>query len=259
MAAAPMSDPSHLELAERAAREAGRLLRARDAALLEADLRTHHDIKLTADREAEALILAALAATGIPVLAEESGASGAARQDGLRWVVDPLDGTANYARGLPLCCVAIGLLRREEPVLGLIHDFNRDETFSGGRAFGAWLNGDPIEVSRVATAEEAILATGLPARRDYSAASLAEFGRSLGRWHKVRMLGSAALSLAYVAAGRADLYCEEATLIWDVAAGCAIVEGAGGIVERTARPAPGTYDVMAGNEALVRHLAGHGS
>jgi myo-inositol-1(or 4)-monophosphatase len=187
------------------------------------------DIKLLADREAEAAALEVLLGTGHPVLAEESGELG--ELDGLFWVVDPLDGTLNFKRGLPISCVSIGLVQGDTPLLGVILDFHRGELFSGVVGQGAWCNGEAIAVSDVAQAERAVLTTGFPTYRDFGDDSLLQFVRDVQRFKKVRLLGSAALSLAWVACGRVDAYAEDDIMLWDVAAGLALVRAAGGEVE----------------------------
>lgn len=242
---------SYLKIAEAAAFLAATKIKGRGSDLLTADFIGRRDIKLAADRAAEAVILDYLTAeTGMPALSEEAGEVGGAPVNGLRWVVDPLDGTANYSRGIPLFCVSIALECEGEPVLGVIHDLSREETFSGTVGLGARLNGAPISVSRNADPARSIFATGLPARRDFSAESLGDFGRSLARWQKVRLLGSAALSLAYVAAGRCDAYAEQSIMPWDVAAGIALVRAAGGKAH-VVKLESGGLNVIAGNVALL--------
>ncbi len=219
-----------LAIAVDAAREAGELLRnlsTGDRVVLDAAGR---DIKMAADLEAESLILSRLESCGYSVLAEEGGARGDVAGTQPVWVVDPLDGTMNFSRGIPFFCTAIALVVAGEPVLGVVHDPLRGETFSGLAEGGCWLNGEPIAVSAVTDASQAVLATGLPTFGDYSDAHLKEFAVRLGRFKKVRMLGSAALMLASVAAGRIDAYAEDDIMLWDVAAGVALVRAAGGYV-----------------------------
>lgn len=188
------------------------------------------DIKLQADRDAEAAILDVLAPSGFPVLAEEGGATGDVESGGPVWVVDPLDGTMNFRHGIPFFSTSIALLVDGKPVLGVVRDITRDETFSGAVGEGCWCNGSAVNVSPESDPARAILATGLPTARDHSEASLARFVRDLARFKKVRMLGSAALMLAYVAAGRVQAYREDDIMLWDVAAGLALVSAAGGYV-----------------------------
>lgn len=223
-----MTDRESLALAERAAREAGQFLAAgprRQAAVVEDGRR---DVKLAADREAENRIVDLLAAgSDIPIIAEERIAETAPPAGGRRWVVDPLDGTMNYLQGIPFCCVSVALWHDDEPAAGAVYDFDRDEMFSAIVGAGAWLNGEPLRVRSVPP-DRAVLFTGFPAGSDFSAAAVTRFVTQVSAFRKIRLLGSAALSLAYVAAGRGDAYFERDIRIWDVAAGLALVRAAGG-------------------------------
>jgi myo-inositol-1(or 4)-monophosphatase len=218
-----------LELAVDAARAAGNVLRDHTSAQHEVLQLKPRDIKLQADRDAEAIILERLAATGLPILAEESGEVGEISGDGLLWVVDPLDGTQNFSRHLPLCCISIALCRGEEPLLGVIYDFNSEETFSGIPGQGAWLNGVPMRVADTVDRTEAILCTGFPSNPKMPDDLLLDYMRRGQSFKKVRLLGSAALMMAYVACGRVDAYLEIGNYYWDVAAGIALIRAAGGV------------------------------
>ena len=201
-----------------------------------ADALTHalssegRDIKLQADLEAERLILERLAEVAdIPVLAEESGWSGPEDERPRRyWVVDPLDGTANYSRGIDLCCTAIALLVDDRPHLGVVYDFHRDALFVGHPGAPATRNGQEIRVSKTAETQQAVLMTGIPTRMELGGGAAEAMAADFARWKKVRMIGTAALAAIYVADGRADRYFEQGTMLWDVAAAAAIVEAAGG-------------------------------
>lgn len=219
------------ELAIRAAREAGAFLRAHMLGAQTVLLDEGRDIKIQADRDAEKLILDMLAGTGHPVLAEESGEHGLIDTNSPYWVVDPLDGTMNFARNLPICAVSIALCIGDTPELGVIYDFNRDECFEGSIESGARCNGQAVRVSELRDAAKAILSTGVPSRMSLEGESLDRFVAKLKGFKKVRMIGSAAMSLALVACGRVDIYSEEAIFFWDVAAGVALVRAAGGIAE----------------------------
>ena len=228
---------AELELAVRAAREAGEFLRAEMRGPKRTLPSQGKDVKLEVDVETEKLILRTLGqGSDYPVLAEESGETGAI-ESGPCWVVDPLDGTANYLRGVPMCCVSIALMDGERAVLGVIYDFNRGELFAGRAGGGATLNDAPMFVSGVKDVGEAFLCTGFPTHRDYGDDAVKEFVELVQKFKKVRMLGSAALMLAYVACGRVDAYVEEDIMLWDVAAGVALIEAAGGFVsvEETGR------------------------
>jgi len=224
---------AELELAVRAAVAAGELLRQIFTKTQTVLADTGHDIKLQADRDAEAVILKVLRVSPYPVVAEESGEHGDLRAGGPFWVVDPLDGTANFSRGVPQCCVSIALSRPDDPILGVIHDFNRDELFTGIVGAGAWHNGRPMAVSAVTHPKDGILSTGFPADFDFDDAGTRQMADQLRKFKKVRMIGSAALAMAYVACGRFDAYFEINTRFWDIAAGAALVKAAGGDVEIT--------------------------
>jgi len=220
-----------LALAEKAARAAGDKLALRDESWWGTKSDHNRDVKVVADQKSEALIVGILTGDSpFPVLGEESGWQGGSKSGQLSWIVDPLDGSANYARKIPLCCVSIALVDNGKPILGVVYDFNSGDLYSGIVGQGAWLNTEPMTVSSVRERNKAILVTGLPVRRDFSPEAMAAFSQDMAEWQKVRMIGTAALALAYVAAGRADCYREENIMFWDVAAGCALVEAAGGQV-----------------------------
>jgi myo-inositol-1(or 4)-monophosphatase len=218
-----------LELAKTVAKRAGSLLRelqSKPAHVLNADGR---DLKLHADREAEKIIIKALkASSSYMILAEESGEHGHLDSGAAMWIVDPLDGTINFSRDMSLSCVSIALWQEHKPVLGVVYDFNYKELFSGVVGEGAWCNNEKVAVSNVTDTNKAILATGFPVNRNFESASLQNFLNSIQEFKKIRLLGSAALSLAYVACGRVDAYTEEDIMLWDVAAGVALVRAAGG-------------------------------
>ncbi|NQU09815.1 inositol monophosphatase [bacterium] len=219
---------AELALAVQAVRAAAKLLQGsfvRDAGIRQ---RAGRDIKTRADLAAEECILARLAPSGLAVLAEETAPAGPSADDAPRWLVDPLDGTMNFSRGFPVCAVSVALWQGTTPLLGVVYDLGQASLYTGVCGVGAWRNGRPIAVSRTANRSQAILATGFPTGRDYRAAALARFVRQVQSFKKIRMIGSAALSLAYVAVGVFDAYYEEDIMLWDVAAGLALVVGAGG-------------------------------
>jgi myo-inositol-1(or 4)-monophosphatase len=191
------------------------------------------DIKLKADVEAENLIKSILnSRSNFPILAEESGKSENELEETF-WVVDPLDGTANYTRDIPLCCVSIALMHNMEPVIGVVYDFNNNNLYEGSFDGEAKLNESVIKVSDVKEPKEGILVTGLPNNTDYSDSALLKMVKDFQEWRKVRMIGSAAIASCYIASAKADVYKEFGTYLWDVAAGAAIVNAAGGKAEIT--------------------------
>ena len=240
-----------LELAEVAAREAGAALASRGAEFQGITSEVGHDIKLVADKAAEAMILKRLSdGSDHAILSEEEGWVGEAGSTA--WVVDPLDGSSNYNREIPFCAVSIALIEDDRPVLGVVYDFNHDELFAGGKGLGATLNGKPISVSDISDTSKATLVTGFPTYRDYSDEALAQTARDFARWKKIRMIGSATLSTTWVACGRADAYSEESTMLWDIAAGAALIEAAGGRVVYSGGPIDKPMTVSADNGALPR-------
>ena len=217
-----------LTIAKKAALEAGNFLKKNRDNLNKTISSTDRDIKLQADIEAEKIIKGIINNhSSFGILAEESGMSSKESHKNL-WVVDPLDGTANYSRNIPLCCVSIAMLSNTKPVLGVIYDFNNNELYEGSINTSAWLNGKEISVSKIQKSQEGILVTGLPNDTDYSDTAMIEMIKNFQNWRKVRMIGSAALASVYVASGKADLYIENKSYLWDIAAGAAIVNAAGG-------------------------------
>ena len=237
--------------AKKAAKKAGALLLRNKDILNNIFFSSDKDIKLQADLEAERLIKRCIEDESLfPILAEESGKS----QDNLEetfWVVDPLDGTANYTRDIPLCCVSIALMHKMHPVIGVIYDFNNSNLYEGSLDEEAKLNGNPIKVSEINTCKQGILVTGLPNNTDYSDSALLKMVKDFQEWRKVRMIGSAAIASCYVASGKADLYKEFGTYLWDVAAGAAIVNAAGGKAEITNYRDSYQVDVHFSNSIII--------
>lgn len=166
------------------------------------------------------------------VLAEEFEARGdRQRQAEFTWVFDPVDGTTNYAHGLPIFCCAASLERRGSPIVAAIYDPSRKELFTAEKGSGAWLNGAPMRVSSAGTLIDSLLCTGFPynveTEGDYLVGLFADF---LRRARAVRRLGSAAIDLAYVACGRFDGFWEVRLNPWDISAGALLIEEAGGQV-----------------------------
>lgn len=196
------------------------------------------EVKTGADRILEAEILRMLIPTGLPVLSEEAGELSGTSNSDLRWIVDPLDGTINYVHGVAPCAVSIALYQGDLPIFGVIGEFPSLKMAWGGPSVGAYFEGNPISVSSISEKNKAILCTGFPARFDFDGQNALHFMKRASSYGKVRMLGSAALSLLRVANGSADAYIEQDVMLWDVAAGLALVQGAGGRFSM----APGMYN-----------------
>jgi myo-inositol-1(or 4)-monophosphatase len=243
----------HLNLAVGVAREASLSISHDSDKNIAANL--GRDVKLEGDIRLNQLIVRRLQEnTPYAVLSEEEGFSkGKLDNKEYLWIVDPLDGSLNFLRGIPLFCISIALWRKREPLLGVVYDFNRDEMFTGLVAVGAWLNDMPIKVGDAVGESEAVLCTGFPVSTDFTEPALLNFVRDIQAYKKVRLLGSAALSLAYVASGRADAYYENDIAIWDVAAGIAIVKAAGGVAYFRPSEITNRLIVRAANEFLLSY------
>lgn len=221
-----------LETAIHAARQAGKVLSryARDGFRIEN--KSAIDLVTEADHAAEQCVINVILASypDHDFLAEERGRIGQSHSPYL-WIIDPLDGTTNFAHGFPTYCVSIGLEYKEECVLGVVYDPTRDELFSATRGGGARVNDQPIHVSQTAQLDKALLVTGFAYNiRETPNNNLDHFARFALRVQGLRRTGSAALDMCYVAAGRFDGFWEVKLNAWDMAAGVVILREAGGKV-----------------------------
>src|ERR671910_1909378 len=241
------------------ARDAGEILRDRFGQPHEVRYKGTIDLVTEADRAAEDLIADRLR-TVCPehdLLCEE-GSVGAAVGAAFRWVVDPLDGTTNFAHGLPTFAVSIALEDAGIPVVGVVYDPMRDELFAARRGGGATLNGAPIHVSFVDRLISSMLVTGFSYDFERRAQQAEVWRDFLTRVQAIRQTGSAALNLCYIAAGRLDGYWEQGISAWDVAAGAVIVTEAGGMVTDM-RGGPFRSDdreILASNASLHADMLG---
>lgn len=190
----------------------------------------HGDLVTEADKESERVIIAFLK-HHFPthaILSEEVGFLKGEEAD-LQWVIDPLDGTTNYAHQFPSVSVSIALLFKGEPIVGVVFNPFTNELFQAAKGKGAALNGQVLKVSRISSIDHSLLCTGFPYDRKVNPDNnFAEFMHLTNLSQGVRRIGSAALDLAYVAAGRLDGYWETGIKSWDVAAGIVLVTEAGG-------------------------------
>ena len=223
---------SFRDVAVEAARQAGAFLRSRFGTRPAVSYKgSPTNLVTEMDRGAEAIILETIRGRfpDHSILAEESGAR--AGSEARRWIVDPLDGTTNYAHGLPIYAVSIALELEGALEVGVVYDPSREEIFVAERGRGATLNGAPLRVSATSPLGESLLGTSYPndirgAPRD----NLAEHAALMYRCRSVRSIGSAVLGLAAVAAGRLDGYWEQRLGAWDIAAGALLIREAGGTV-----------------------------
>jgi myo-inositol-1(or 4)-monophosphatase len=219
---------SFLEAGQEIAREAGALLAGYYERRIGYRLKGAYDLVTEADVASEKLVMERLSARfpDHAVVAEESGEH--RRGAEYCWFIDPLDGTTNFAHGFPAFCVSMGLERAGEPIAGIIYDPLRNEMFTAGRGEGAWLNGAPMQVSKAARLADCLVATGFPNRNRHRSINVHFYHQLAMATHGVRRAGSAALDLAYVAAGRLDAFWEFGLNSWDMAAGVLMVTEAGG-------------------------------
>jgi myo-inositol-1(or 4)-monophosphatase len=232
-----------LELATHAALEAGKLLRKHFGTDTVVDEASAHDIKLALDKESQELITGILlGARDGDALYGEEGIAGNQASD-RQWIVDPIDGTVNYYYGIPHFCVSIALRVGGEIVVGVIHDPMVGETWSVEKGGPAMLNGRPITASKRDKLSDSILYVGSGKDENSLRTGVDRFHRASVRARKMRMMGSAALGMAYLASGRLDGYIESRISLWDIAAGQLLVETAGGKVELT--PISGLGDAYA--------------
>lgn len=223
---------SALSVAIDAAMSAGRLLRERLGKVEQIRFKGAVNLVTDVDEESERLIIDRVRAA-FPdhvILGEESGRSAVRGDARYCWVIDPLDGTTNYAHGYPFFAVSIALVEDDTPVLGVVYQPVLDELFVAEAGAGAYLNGRRISVSAEDRMMMALLATGFPYDLERRRAAHVHFARVSERARAVRRDGSAALDLCYVAAGRFDGFWEPELAPWDTAAGALIVREAGGMV-----------------------------
>jgi len=249
-----MSHGKALACAIRAAKAAGALMLKNRWSQKKINSETKHDIKLELDVRSQKTIEKILRKEfpRIPVLGEE-GFTGDIKEQ-TRWVVDPIDGTVNFAHGIPHSCVSIALQENGQSVVGVVYDPFVNELFTAVRGQRAKLNGRPISVSKRDKLEQAIVSLGFAKNMFTMEQMLPTMTKLVNSARKIRIMGSAALAAVYVAAGRIDVYLEYGVRLWDIAAGGLIIECAGG--EFWNRPVEGehAYHVIANNGLLRREL-----
>jgi len=224
-----MIDFNHsLEIAKSAALLAGEFILKSKETNLKILLNEARDLKLQLDLDAENIIKDYISAhSDYSILGEETGLTD--RLEEYYWVIDPLDGTSNFLRGIPISCVSIALMHDLNPILGVIYDFNNEDLYFGHNESKAFINNQEIQVSSLSLKNESTLVTGIPAKNNYSDDEFNRLISTFQSWKKIRMIGSAAMAAVYVAAGKAETYQENGIFLWDIAAGAAIVNAAGGI------------------------------
>lgn len=242
---------NYLEVATTAARAAGDLLRKNFQQPLRVNSTEAHDIKLAIDVETQELITR--------ILLEEFPQHALYGEEGIvgdqsakhQWIVDPLDGTVNYFYGIPHFCTSIALREKGEIIAGVIFDPMRDEIWTARKGESPKLNGKTFRVSTRATLAEAVLSIGLSKTSATIDAGLPLLQDMVRRVRKCRLMGSAALDMAYVACGRFDAYVEQGISLWDVAAGILLVQDAGGKIDMRPRAdLKDRYSIVASNGVI---------
>jgi myo-inositol-1(or 4)-monophosphatase len=245
---------AYLRAAEQAARLAGAFLREHFFSFKQVDEALQHDIKLRLDKESQELISDYLLSVfpESSILGEE-GTDGVAQSD-YCWIVDPIDGTVNYFYGIPIFCVSIALQHKGKLVMGCVYDPMQRECFSAIAGRCATLNGNPVSVSPRRSMSEDVVFIGHGTHDGSGEAGVSRFAHISRQVRKIRILGSAALTLCYIAAGRFDAYIEGRISLWDFAAARVILEAAGGVLEFTPHSEDGIKgSIMAWNGLLPLH------
>ena len=244
----------NLEIAKESASSAGKLLINSKKDLNFEKNSEGKDIKLKADLEVENLIKKYISShSSYPILGEETGSSVETLGETF-WVVDPLDGTSNFLRGIPISCVSIALIQNMTPILGVIYDFNHHEIYCGHKESKAYMNDKEIRVSSLSLKSESTLVTGIPAKTNYSDTEFSEMIANFQAWKKIRMIGSAAMAACYVASGKAETYQENGIFIWDIAAGVLIIDEAGGKVSDISNFGDEAIDICASNGNIYQKM-----
>lgn len=213
------------------------------------------EIKAKADIILEKKIIKDLSKTGYSILSEETGLIQGTSASQFRFIVDPLDGTYNFARGLGPCAISVAFWDDTKPIFGVVYDILNKNLFWGGEELGTYDSKGKLSVSNISDKRLASLCTGFPARMNFNNKKLInELWSTFITFSKIRMIGSASMSLVNVASGNADCYIEHEIMIWDVAAGLALVEGAGGKISYSNGSIKNAMNVIATNKKLQIEL-----
>jgi len=189
------------------------------------------EIKAEADIIIEKILIDRLSIAGLTIISEESGIIKSQDDSNLKFIIDPIDGTVNFVRGICNCSISVALFDGDSPIFGVLASYPSGVIAWGGKDIGAFVDDIPISVSSVKNINKGVLCTGFPSRFEFNSKAMLEQTELMQSFNKVRMLGSASQSLLKVAQGSVEAYAESGIMIWDVAAGISIVEGAGGRVK----------------------------
>lgn len=247
------SDLELLEIAKEVALSAGQKAVANYANSQKYEFDTINPLEVKAEIDVliEKFIIKGLGKTLLPILSEESGWNGLWERSGRYWVIDPIDGTFNYVRRVGPSAVSIALWGKKKPVFGVIFSISEQKLYWGGKTFNSYCDGNRISVSNVSSPRHAALCTGFPVRQNKKKVGSGHwFWNLIMTFSKIRMIGSASMSLVLLSNGSVEAYVEDNIMVWDVAAGLAIVEGAGGSIRLIDRDAKCCLAVVASNGKL---------
>lgn len=206
------------------------------------------DIKLKLDIETEKVIIKNLkSASAYNILSEEKGFINGAKNTEYTWIIDPIDGSMNFSRSIPFYCISIGLWKNDKPVLGVVYDIPHGRIYKGIVDSGASCNNVPISVSKISEKSKAVIATGFPVYSSFEDQSILNFIDKVKGYKKVRLLGSAALSIIMIAAGSIEVYEENNIAIWDVAGAVPIAIAAGAKFEAAQGKSEYLFNVKVSN------------
>ena len=212
------------------------------------------EVKAEADIIIEKILLDKLSISDLSILSEESGLIKSESNSNLRFIIDPIDGTVNFVRGICNCSISVALFDGNIPVFGILASYPSGIIAWGGKGIGAFIGEMPIHVSYIKDTKKGVLCTGFPSRYEFNSKTILEQMNLMQSFNKVRMLGSASQSLLQVAQGSVEAYVESNIMIWDVAAGLAIVEGAGGEFRINKQDFNYPIEVIASNNLIDKSI-----
>jgi myo-inositol-1(or 4)-monophosphatase len=212
------------------------------------------EVKAEADIIIEKILLDKLSISDLSILSEESGLIKSESNSNLRFIIDPIDGTVNFIRGICNCSISVALFDGNIPVFGILASYPSGIIAWGGKGIGAFIGEMPINVSSIKDTKKGVLCTGFPSRFEFNSKTILEQMNIMQSFNKVRMLGSASQSLLQVAQGSVEAYVESNIMIWDVAAGLAIVEGAGGEFRINKQDFNYPIEVIASNNLIDKSI-----
>jgi myo-inositol-1(or 4)-monophosphatase len=238
---------NYLNFAEKALTKAASVLELATAEILRTE-NNSREVKLNIDLKLNEIIINELLPSKLPILSEEEKKQHIALED--CWIIDPLDGSLNFLRGIPYCAISIALFRNSVPVAAFVYDFLNKTLTQCVKGHGLKIKDIKQKVSDITQLNEAIICSGFPSRMDYSTENLLQYTSMAQKFRKVRMFGSALQSLLHLASGKVDAYFEKDIMLWDIAAGILLVEEAGGMCTMLPGSQPNSKIFLATNKLI---------